>query len=53
MITPEIFAGNISEAIKIIKDNVPRVIVNLMTVFQFEMVRGIDNGETFCEEFHM
>uniref|UniRef100_A0A914DIZ3 Uncharacterized protein n=1 Tax=Acrobeloides nanus TaxID=290746 RepID=A0A914DIZ3_9BILA len=52
-VTAEIFAGSIQKAIQIVKDNIPRVIVNLVTVFQFELVRQIDDGVTFCEEFHI
>uniref|UniRef100_A0A914DAB6 Phospholipase B1, membrane-associated n=1 Tax=Acrobeloides nanus TaxID=290746 RepID=A0A914DAB6_9BILA len=47
------FASNISQAIQIVKDNIPRVIVNLVSLFQFELVRSIDNGDGFCQDFHL
>jgi lysophospholipase L1-like esterase len=47
------FVSKITDAIQIIKKNVPRVVVNLVTMFQFEMVRSVDSGQLFCEGLHL
>uniref|UniRef100_A0A914DLG0 Triacylglycerol lipase n=1 Tax=Acrobeloides nanus TaxID=290746 RepID=A0A914DLG0_9BILA len=47
------FASKIQKAIQIVKDSVPRVLVNLITMFQFEMVRGVDQGQGFCQGLHL
>ena len=51
--TPDDFAGNISQAIQIIKDHVPRVMVNLVTMLHLEMIRSIDRNEFFCQALHV
>ncbi|KAK0397005.1 hypothetical protein QR680_001938 [Steinernema hermaphroditum] len=50
---PDKFAGYIADAIRIIKQNVPRVIVSLTTMLHLEMVRSIDKGEGFCDYLHL
>ncbi|KAE9554587.1 hypothetical protein FO519_002226 [Halicephalobus sp. NKZ332] len=51
--TPERFAENISQAVQIIKDHVPRVIVNVVTMLHLEMVRSIDRDQFFCQALHV
>ena len=51
--TPDDFAGNISKAVQIIKDHVPRVLVNVVTMLHLEMVRSIDRDEFFCQALHV
>lgn len=49
----EDFVTNIQNAIRVIKNSVPRVLVNLVTMFQFEMVRKVDDGQGFCQGLHL
>ncbi|TMS36592.1 hypothetical protein L596_003723 [Steinernema carpocapsae] len=51
--SPDKFAGYIADAIRIIKENVPRVIVSLTTMLHLDMVRSIDKGEGFCSALHV
>uniref|UniRef100_A0A914DQB7 Phospholipase B1, membrane-associated n=1 Tax=Acrobeloides nanus TaxID=290746 RepID=A0A914DQB7_9BILA len=51
--TADDFVTKITAAIQIIKNSVPRVLVNLITMFQFEMVRGVDQGQGFCQALHV
>uniref|UniRef100_A0AC35U836 Lipase_GDSL domain-containing protein n=1 Tax=Rhabditophanes sp. KR3021 TaxID=114890 RepID=A0AC35U836_9BILA len=50
---PKMFAQYIGEAIQIIKDNVPRVIVSLTGMLHLELVRSIDRTQFFCQALHV
>ncbi|WKX99253.1 hypothetical protein Q1695_014271 [Nippostrongylus brasiliensis] len=43
---------HIDEAIKIIYDNVPRVIVSITAMLQLEVLRKSDSGRPFCQGLH-
>ncbi|KHJ87374.1 GDSL-like protein [Oesophagostomum dentatum] len=43
---------NIYEAIEIIYDNVPRVIVSVTAMLQLEILRQSDKGRLFCQGLH-
>uniref|UniRef100_A0A183F5S0 Phospholipase B1, membrane-associated n=1 Tax=Heligmosomoides polygyrus TaxID=6339 RepID=A0A183F5S0_HELPZ len=43
---------HIDEAIKIIHDNVPRVIVSITAMLQLEILRQSDKGRPFCQGLH-
>ncbi|KAK6048591.1 hypothetical protein COOONC_13904, partial [Cooperia oncophora] len=43
---------HIEETVKIIYDNVPRVIVSITAMLQLEILRQSDKGRLFCEGLH-
>ncbi|CAD6185479.1 unnamed protein product [Caenorhabditis auriculariae] len=49
---PSICVSEIQEAIQIIYDNVPRVIVSLTTMLHLEILRKTDSGHFFCTRLH-
>uniref|UniRef100_A0AC34Q5K4 Lipase_GDSL domain-containing protein n=1 Tax=Panagrolaimus sp. JU765 TaxID=591449 RepID=A0AC34Q5K4_9BILA len=51
--SPQKFRDNITTAVNIIKQHVPRVIVSLTTMLHLEMVRSIDRNEFFCQALHV
>ncbi|CAI2357855.1 unnamed protein product [Caenorhabditis sp. 36 PRJEB53466] len=50
--SPQYASVFIAEAIQIIYDNVPRVIVSLTNVFHLEILRETDRGRYFCSALH-
>ena len=42
----------VKQAIQIIYDNVPRVIVSLTAMLQLEIIRNTDKGHYFCQRLH-
>ncbi|ETN71380.1 GDSL-like protein [Necator americanus] len=50
---PEKCVQHISDAIQIIYDHVPRVIVSLTTMLHLEVLRQTDSGHFFCTELHV
>jgi len=51
--SPQLFGDNIKQAIQIFYDQVPRVIVSMVSMFHFEMLRQIDSGQIFCSALHV
>ncbi|KAL6723382.1 hypothetical protein Aduo_018394 [Ancylostoma duodenale] len=49
---PNICVQHIKEAVQIIYDNVPRVIVSLTTMLHLEVLRQTDKGHAFCVNLH-
>uniref|UniRef100_A0A914CKI5 Phospholipase B1, membrane-associated n=1 Tax=Acrobeloides nanus TaxID=290746 RepID=A0A914CKI5_9BILA len=47
------FAEHIADAVKIIHDNIPRVLVSLTTMLHLEMIKQIDKRDFMCSEFHL
>jgi len=47
------FGERIAEAVQILYDQVPRVIVSVTSMLHLEMVRQIDQGELFCQGLHL
>ncbi|VDK48503.1 unnamed protein product [Cylicostephanus goldi] len=50
---PEKCVQHISDAIQIIYDHVPRVIVSLTVMLHLEVLRLTDSGHFFCTELHV
>ncbi|VDL72511.1 unnamed protein product [Nippostrongylus brasiliensis] len=49
---PDICTQHIKDAIQIIYDNVPRVIVSLTAMLHLEVLRQTDKGHVFCTQLH-
>uniref|UniRef100_A0A914X6H5 Phospholipase B1, membrane-associated n=2 Tax=Plectus sambesii TaxID=2011161 RepID=A0A914X6H5_9BILA len=49
---PEVFISNIIAAIQVLQENIPRLIVNVMSVLHVELVRQIDADNFLCIELH-
>jgi len=47
------YANNIKQAIQILYDALPRVIVSITGMFQMQMLRQIDAGEGLCSLLHV
>ncbi len=50
--TPKRFIDNIKAALNVIQQNIPRVLVSLMSILHVELVRVIDADEPFCKYLH-
>ncbi|PAV75610.1 hypothetical protein WR25_12603 isoform H [Diploscapter pachys] len=51
-LAPSICVSHIQEAIRIIYDNVPRVIVSLTGMLQLQVLRQTDATKAFCKDLH-
>uniref|UniRef100_A0A914C6N6 Phospholipase B1, membrane-associated n=1 Tax=Acrobeloides nanus TaxID=290746 RepID=A0A914C6N6_9BILA len=49
----ENYVSNIKKAIHIIKSTVPRVLVNLVTMFNIDLVRQLDLANSKCQGLHL
>ncbi|CAJ0557828.1 unnamed protein product, partial [Mesorhabditis spiculigera] len=49
---PSNCVAEIHQAVQYIQDNVPRVIVNLMSMLHLELLRQVDTGNMFCLALH-
>ncbi|CAI4233321.1 unnamed protein product [Auanema sp. JU1783] len=49
---PQNCADNIEEAIRIVFESVPRVIVSITGMLQLQILRQTDHGHFFCERLH-
>jgi len=47
------FRDNIREAIQILYDRMPRTIVNLVGMFNMNMLRVVDDGQALCQGLHL
>ncbi len=55
-ITPEqaaeMYGNDITEAIDLIYNSIPRVIVNVLPMFNVSQVYNVSLGATYCSDFH-
>jgi lysophospholipase L1-like esterase len=51
--SPQHFADNIVNAIRILQDNLPRTIVSLTMMLHLEILRAVDSGHAFCQGLHV
>ncbi|CAJ0586666.1 unnamed protein product, partial [Mesorhabditis spiculigera] len=51
--SPQSYAEGIRNAVKVLKDNLPRTIVQLMGFMHMDLLRQIDNGQFFCQALHV
>jgi len=49
----EEFGNYLKQAIQILYDNIPRVIVSLLSMLHLEMIRTSDTGQYFCQALHV